>query len=113
MSNIELGRRGEDVALEYLSKKGYKLVARNFKNKIGEIDLVMRLGGTMVGVEVKAKRVGGIDPSEMLTRTKIAKVMTVLGSFGWDCQDKRVECVTVVFGPDDEILKVEHFDEVS
>jgi Holliday junction resolvase-like predicted endonuclease len=113
MNNIELGRMGEEAALQLLLDKGYKLVAKNFRNKIGEIDLVMRDGGTVVGIEVKAKREGGIEPSEMLTSKKIAKVTSVLNSMAWDCQSKRVECVTVLFDNNNQLLKIEHFDDIS
>lgn len=113
MNNIDLGRMGEEAALEFLQSKGYVLVAKNFRNKIGEIDLVMRDRGTVVGVEVKAKREGGIEPSEMLTTKKIAKVKSVLNSLAWDCQGKRVECVTVVFDRNDRVLKLEHFDDIN
>lgn len=113
MNNIELGRMGEEAALSFLQKKGYLLVSKNFRNKIGEIDLIMRDRGTLVGVEVKAKREGGIDPSEMLTSRKIAKVKNVLTSLAWECQDKRVECVTVVFDHRNQVLKIEHFDEIN
>jgi putative endonuclease len=51
------GQAGEDQALAHLQKNGHCLVERNFRCKGGEIDLVMREGGTLVFVEVR-KRAG-------------------------------------------------------
>lgn len=49
------GHRAETIALWYLRCKGYRLLKRRFKTHVGEIDLVMRKGGTTVFVEVKAR----------------------------------------------------------
>ncbi len=51
----ELGKHGEDLALEFLQKKGYKLIKRNFRLKFGEIDLLMQDKNTFVICEVKTK----------------------------------------------------------
>jgi putative endonuclease len=50
-----LGIRGEDLAERFLKKKGYRIVARNFKTPVGEIDIVADDGGTLVFVEVKTR----------------------------------------------------------
>lgn len=49
------GQAGEDRALEYLSGRGLKLVERNFRCKVGEIDLVMQDRGSLVFVEVRRR----------------------------------------------------------
>jgi len=56
MNKQEHGRAGEETAQAFLVKKGYKPVARNFRTRLGELDLVMRDGATFVFVEVKARR---------------------------------------------------------
>lgn len=50
-----LGQEGEDLALEYLQKKGFKLVKRNLKLFCGEIDLLMQDGDDLIICEVKTK----------------------------------------------------------
>lgn len=49
------GQAGEDRALEYLAGHGLALVERNFRCKVGEIDLVMRDKGSLVFVEVRRR----------------------------------------------------------
>ncbi len=53
MTSQETGIIGEKLAANYLTKKGYKILAKNFKRKIGEIDIVARKKGIIVFVEVK------------------------------------------------------------
>jgi len=50
-----LGTRGETLACTLLKEKGYKIIERNFKTPIGEIDIVAREGQTLVFVEVKTR----------------------------------------------------------
>lgn len=49
----QLGRRGEEEAARFLSKKGYKILTRNWRNKWAEIDIVAEKAGVLVFVEVK------------------------------------------------------------
>ena len=52
-----LGKKGEDIALSYLTEKGYELVARNYRfSRYGELDLVMRDGKYLVFIEVRTKK---------------------------------------------------------
>lgn len=53
--NKLLGNRGERVAARFLKKEGYKILARQAKNHVGEIDLVAMDQGTIVFVEVKTR----------------------------------------------------------
>jgi putative endonuclease len=50
-----LGRRGEDAALDVYRRHGFRLVARNWRCRLGEIDLVVRRGRLLVFCEVKAR----------------------------------------------------------
>ena len=50
-----LGSSGEDLALDYLLKKHYRLIGRNIRLFCGEIDLLMENAGTLVIIEVKTK----------------------------------------------------------
>lgn len=51
----QLGRAGEKLAEDYLRGRGLKLLERRFSTPAGEIDLIMRDGGTLVFVEVKTR----------------------------------------------------------
>ncbi len=49
------GHRAETIAVWYMRLKGYRLIANRFKSAVGEIDLIMRKGRTLVFIEVKAR----------------------------------------------------------
>jgi putative endonuclease len=50
------GKEGEDRAVGFLLRKGYRILERNFRFERGEIDIVAEDGETLVFVEVKARR---------------------------------------------------------
>ena len=76
--NHILGVQGEILAAEFLKENGYKILAQNYKTKIGEIDIVAKDSDTIVFVEVKdrqTKRFG--MPREAVTPYKQNKIRTV------------------------------------
>jgi putative endonuclease len=52
---VILGEFGEDLACRELERRGYAILARRYRCRIGEIDIVAKDGGTIVFVEVKAR----------------------------------------------------------
>jgi len=54
ISTAQKGALGEDAAASYLESKGWKVLARNFRVRVGEIDLVVLQGDTVAFVEVKS-----------------------------------------------------------
>ena len=72
-TTVSAGKIGEDYAIKLLKAKGYKILARNFRSKFGEIDVVAQESGVLVFVEVKtrwSKRYG--NPEESVTPRKLA-----------------------------------------
>lgn len=55
MNNQQFGKLGEKIAAAYLKKQKYKILQKNYKNKLGEIDIIARTGDTIVFVEVKTR----------------------------------------------------------
>ncbi len=53
--HIELGKKGEEAACEFLTELGYSILERNWKNKFEEIDIIARDGEMLVIVEVKTR----------------------------------------------------------
>lgn len=56
MTTKDIGSRGETLAKEYLEKKGYNFVERNYSWGLGEIDLIMQMEDMLVFVEVKLRK---------------------------------------------------------
>jgi putative endonuclease len=50
-----LGTEGEDLAVAFLREKGYRIISRNYKNSVGEIDIIAQDRETVVFIEVKTR----------------------------------------------------------
>ena len=70
------GQCGEDVATGILKKKGYKILERNYKNKIGEIDIIAKYKDNLIFVEVKTRSTEKFGtPGEAVTYYKKQKIV--------------------------------------
>ena len=78
--NAELGRRGEQLAVDHLLGRGMTVVERNWRCRLGEIDIVARDGRDTVFVEVKTRtsdRFGGIE--QAVTPEKVRRLRRLAG----------------------------------
>lgn len=66
----KLGPKGEDIAAEYLRKKGYKLLHKNWRKGHHEIDLIVRNSNCIVFVEVKTRSSRQYGPPELAVSWK-------------------------------------------
>jgi putative endonuclease len=70
------GKRGEDAAERYLKKRGYRIIARNFNIRGGEIDIVAQKRDCVVFAEVKTRSDNTFGtPGEAVTYTKRQRVI--------------------------------------
>ncbi len=77
-----LGRVGENKACEFLKKAGYKILEKNYKTFIGEIDIIAKDKDTIVFVEVKTRMDDGFgSPSEAVNRKKQEKYYKVASEY--------------------------------
>ncbi|MCR5030783.1 MAG: YraN family protein [Selenomonadaceae bacterium] len=56
MNTKRVGDRGEEMAADFLERKGLRILARKYRTPIGEIDLIAQEGKTLVFIEVKTRR---------------------------------------------------------
>lgn len=76
------GRIGEDAAERWYAGRGYRLVARNWRCRLGELDLVLARGDTVVVCEVKARRGGRYGGGwEAVDARKRAKLRSLAQAF--------------------------------
>ncbi|MDE3153671.1 MAG: YraN family protein [Acidobacteriota bacterium] len=54
-ARVRLGKSGEDLACATLRREGYEILARRYRSRFGEIDIIARDGPTLVFVEVKCR----------------------------------------------------------
>lgn len=113
MDNLTYGKMCEAKATDYLKRKGYTIVANNYKNKIGEIDIIAKYNDTIVFVEVKGRmsRAFG-DPFEAINYQKQRKIRMVatmyLKSKGMLETPCRFDAIAVLGNTDADIRHVEN-----
>ncbi len=74
----KFGKESESIAVRYLKKSGYKILEQNYRNKLGEIDIIARDKKTLVFVEVKATRTDSFgNPKWAVTPKKQRKISMV------------------------------------
>ena len=61
----ELGKRGEELALRFLKRNGYKIVERNYVCKMGEMEIIAQEKDTLVFVEVKTRTSMDFGPPQL------------------------------------------------
>src|SRR5580700_761208 len=65
-----LGQRGENVAARHLRNQGYRIIERNFRCEVGEVDIIARDGPTLVFVEVKTRTNDDPIPEDNVNQIK-------------------------------------------
>ena len=102
MNTRKRGTQGEDAAVGYLARKGYRILERNFRFDRGEIDIVAEDHNQLVFVEVKARRstIFG-DPEEAITEAKCRQLRKVAEGYlfehNLDDQNCRFDVVAVEY----------------
>jgi putative endonuclease len=114
----QLGRIGEELALEHLERLGFKLVARNHRTRYGEIDLVVFGHGTLVFAEVKTRRANGTDrgPWEGLHERKRRQVRRMAAAFLLEAIDRprsadlRFDAIGVIIDGRGQLVRLDHLE---
>lgn len=104
------GTLGEDTAVDYLEKKGYRILQRNFRFERGEIDIVAEDGGVLVFVEVKARRTKTYgEPEDAVTVSKRKQIRKVAEGYLFkndiDGRECRFDVVAIVIEGDRTIVR--------
>jgi putative endonuclease len=112
----DLGRRGEDLASDYLVSNGLSIVERNWRCAQGEIDIVAREGNETAFVEVKTRAgLGYGHPFESITTAKLARLRRLAAAWceahPGEFQRIRIDAVAVV-APRTGAVTIEHLRRV-
>jgi putative endonuclease len=109
-----VGQMGEALAARFLERRGMRIVARNLRSRLGEIDLVARDRATIVFVEVKARRGTGGDPPHAAVdgrkRARLARLARrYLARRRLDDVACRFDVVAVTLDPAGGPARLDHF----
>jgi putative endonuclease len=113
-SNVERGRRGEELAARALEAKGYTIVERNWRCPAGEIDVIAQQDDTLVFVEVKTRQGDRFGtPEEAVNRRKQERLLTAaqvylaeyeLADVAW-----RIDVIAINLAPSGRVQRLSHY----
>jgi putative endonuclease len=102
-----LGVLGEELAFHHLTKRGYKVLLRNYESPMGEIDLIAKEKGALVFIEVKTRSSDAMgSPAESVTPFKrhqiVKSAQYYVRRYGIHRVSCRFDVVSVVLPKDGE-----------
>ena len=109
----DLGRLGESVARRHLESLGMRMIAQNVRTRYGEVDLVCRVAGELVFVEVKTRVDGGaVAPLEAISSAKAARLIRLAEAYLMERQEAevpwRIDVVAVLVDPTGRVIRISH-----
>ncbi len=112
--NQETGKRGEDAALAFLQKRGYRLLERNWRHRRYEIDLIFEKDGQLIFVEVKTRTHASFAESGLLPVVQPAQQQRIFEAAVTYAEARghegeiRFDLLGVLLAPDGYLLELEH-----
>ncbi|MHB1127927.1 MAG: YraN family protein [Bacillota bacterium] len=112
LDRIQKGRIGEDAAAAYLVSNGYRILHRNFRCRLGELDIVARNGEYLVFVEVRTRSSSALGlPQESVVHHKQARLRQLaqfyLSRFGLTEEKCRFDVVGVLLNQAGEVSGIQ------
>ena len=111
--NQRIGKWGEDIATEYLTQKGYELVARNIRTPYGEIDIIAKQGDITILVEVKTRTSNKMGlPEESITPRKREHMLAAADHYAAENEIDhwQIDVIAIEGKPGSEEPKITYFE---
>ena len=114
LSNITVGKKGEELAKQFLENKGYEIIVTNKRfSRYCEIDIIAKDRNTYVFCEVKTRQTNSCGtPLEAITKSKyqnIKKGIYFYSQENPECKKYRIDAVSVLLEPK---LEVKHLKNI-
>ena len=115
MKTKTIGDIGEEYAVNYLKKRRYKILSRNYRKRFGEIDIIAEKKGTVAFVEVKTRHENPLTrPFEAVDTKKQEKIyrtsLTYIYENDLDCQYRFDVCEVYVNRDTLKLIQINYFD---
>ena len=78
----QLGKKGEELAVDFLLKKGYEIIERNYRFDKAEVDIIAKKGETLAIIEVKTRSTSDFgDPQDFLKTKQIQRIVKAVDEY--------------------------------
>jgi len=111
----DTGARGEQLAVDFLKKRGYRILQRNYRCRWGEIDIIAQHKEYLVFVEVRTKKGSTFGtPEESISFFKKEKLVSLANTYLQGCHNPpphwRIDVIAVELAPDNRVSRLEHIE---
>lgn len=109
----ELGNWGEDIAIDLLVKKGYKIKERNWRFQKAEVDIIAQIENTLVAVEVKTRSTDYFgNPQDFIKPKKIKLLVKAVDEYvSRNDLDVNVRFDVIAIIKTENEIKIEHLED--
>lgn len=118
---LRTGRSAEQICADRLRQRGWQILARNWRIRAGELDIVARTGRTLVVVEVKSTHTGlrtgpvtpalAVGPDKQRRLRRLAEAWLAGKGRGTMIRDVRFDVVGILFDRDGGIVAYDHIED--
>jgi putative endonuclease len=120
----KIGNLGEDIAVKFLERRGFNIIARNYSKPWGEIDIIAEKAGIVRFIEVKSvsreikegvPREMGYSPEELLNASKLRKVARTAALYMESKHDGRefqLDAIAVMIDKEKRIARCKLIEQV-
>jgi putative endonuclease len=111
-----LGRAGEEIAVAHLERRGFRLLARNYRTRWGELDLVAHDDERIVFCEVKTRRVGSATPFDSLRDAQCRRIRRMAAAWLQEQSSRprppelRFDAIGVTIDAVGRLVSIEHLE---
>ncbi|MFA5644491.1 MAG: YraN family protein [Patescibacteria group bacterium] len=117
LSKKEIGQKGETLVQEYLIKKGYKILERNWRFGYLEVDIISKLDDKLVFFEVKTRTGDSLDGAENAIKSKqIQKIKRAMIAYSQinniSLEKIRLDFIAVTLDLFLNKKKIAHFNDI-
>ena len=95
METKELGKKGEELALRFLKKRGYQIIEKNYTCQMGEMDIIAREKDTLVFIEVKTRTSTIFGPPQLAVNNAKQRQLSKVALYY--LKEKRLEDIKARF----------------
>lgn len=114
----KLGNFGEKIAEKYLNTKGYTIIYKNYRKRVGEIDLVAQKDNKTIFIEVKTRTSYKFGyPEEAIDQYKLEKLSNVIDEYLLENKlppdNIQLDCLIIEFGHNSRKIKIRHIKNID
>lgn len=109
----DLGKKGEEIAVRFLQRKGYEILERNYRYLKAEVDIIAQKRHVICAVEVKTRSTANFgDPQDFVKQKQIQRLVLALDHYITDHNlevEARFDIVGII--RNNEGMRIEHLED--